>query len=180
MSLLFIDEISMASAQDLALIDMNLRKHKQNPSIAFGGVSLCVLGDFSQLPTVAARNLYSPDPEPTAKEQDLNREWKSAETKERHGLRRANESFGHRLWTSGMNFGVELTESKRAEKAPQYAAMLERFRTNQPSDEDLTKINERVLSNSSHGQRPPTGTQWLFTSLHATHTLLNYTNLPCH
>lgn len=49
---LIIDEISMLSAQTLALIDQIMRRLRRNPK-PFGGIQIVFCGDFFQLPPVA-------------------------------------------------------------------------------------------------------------------------------
>ena len=46
--LVFIDEISMCGSEDLELLDARLKTLKDNADAPFGGLGLCLIGDFSQ------------------------------------------------------------------------------------------------------------------------------------
>ena len=54
---------------------------------------------------------------------------------------------GYQLWEHTLHTGVELTECKRTD-SPEYATMLERFRTNQMTENDIALVNSRVISPS--------------------------------
>ncbi|KAJ9437785.1 ATP-dependent DNA helicase pif1 [Diplonema papillatum] len=55
---LFIDEMSMLRASDLALVEERLRIAKKSNE-PFGGIAVILVGDFFQLPPVMGVPLYS-------------------------------------------------------------------------------------------------------------------------
>ena len=57
-TVLIIDEISMAGCHQLHRIDRRLRALKMRPDVPFGGVHVIFAGDFVQLPAVRATQLY--------------------------------------------------------------------------------------------------------------------------
>ena len=58
--LLFIDEISMVSPKLLLRVHQALAHHKHKPHLPFGGVHVCLAGDFHQLRPVMAVTLLNP------------------------------------------------------------------------------------------------------------------------
>ena len=61
------------------------------------------------------------------------------------------------LWTESLNCGIELAENFRAKEDSNYAALLDRMRTNEPLLEDIQFINKHVMS----AQRPVPGGAFL-------------------
>ena len=65
--LLIIDEMSMIGRSLLRCIDLRLREtHPQHSSLPFGKISVCLFGDFGQLPPVMDKPMYSQEPSNSA------------------------------------------------------------------------------------------------------------------
>ena len=60
LKILFIDELSFLGARMLYNIDAALKQIKANNNLAFGGVSIILLGDVKQLSPVADMPLFTP------------------------------------------------------------------------------------------------------------------------
>ena len=61
--IVLIDEISMLSAYLLELLDMECRVIRKTPKVPFGGITLLIVGDFTQLPPVFNYNSVPKPPQ---------------------------------------------------------------------------------------------------------------------
>jgi len=112
------DEVSMMDRQMIMNLHTNLNNTKAFHNEYFGGVNVIFMGDFYQMPTISGEDLYIDELEsPTYQ--------------------------GHHLWRS-LNACVILTEQMRQADDPEFAAMLQRIRIHQPTDDDIETLNSRV------------------------------------
>jgi hypothetical protein len=132
---LIIDEISFVGRKKLARLEQRLRRLKNN-QVLFGGVHVILAGDLYQLKGQEKAVYANP-------EQD-----------EKKTL---SDTTGFLPWTESLNCGIELAENFRAKEDPNYAALLDRMRTNEPLLEDIQFINKHVMS----AQRPVPGGAFL-------------------
>ena len=122
--ILIIDEISMASASDIKLINDRLQQLKGNQSLPFGGLDVIFTGDFSQLPSISYplfidyRKIFSGVVIPP------------------------NVLAGAAIWHDGLNAALELKFNFRC--TPAYANFLRRFRYNTPKKTDLELLNSKL------------------------------------
>ena len=122
LQLVIIDEYSMIKADMLYQLDLRLKELKQRQDLPFGGVGIFLFGDILQLRPVRARYIFE---EPQ------------------------NESFAlaylvEPLWKK---FDiVMLRTNHRQGEDKEYADILNRLRIGTVEDEDLRKLEERVLS----------------------------------
>jgi hypothetical protein len=134
---LFLDEISMVQPALLDLIDRRLQQLKVRSGVPFGGLHVCFSGDFFQLPPVGPR-LYA---ELTARELDADGE--------PLGTQR-----GQDLWNSCLTDALLLDEIVR-QGCPRWAASLNRWRLNQPTQQDIDDVMARLLP-QKNSMRPGT------------------------
>ena len=112
------DEISMMDREMIMNLHTNLNNTKAFHDEYFGGVNVIFMGDFYQMPTISGNDLYIDEPKsPTYQ--------------------------GHQLWRS-LNACVILTEQMRQADDPEFAAMLQRIRIHEPTDDDIQILNSRV------------------------------------
>ena len=123
-----IDEIGMAGSRSLRIMDQRLRQLKSCPAVLFGGLHFIVFGDFRQIPPVMDKPVYNIADHAKVGDQLA-----------------ARQRDGHELWMKQLRVGVELVTNERARTDGVYADMLERFSVNQPTADDLKRINERVV-----------------------------------
>jgi hypothetical protein len=145
--ILIIDEISMASAGMLDLIERRCRDLKRSSAV-FGGLHVLVSGDFAQLPAVGEGvcQLFKNSTSQAPSEE---------------------ERRGWNLWRNCMTHALELTFNVRATADPELAERLERLRFNEPTDDDLEWWNQFCVSKDVYadgerivvGRQPPAGTQ---------------------
>ena len=140
--LVVIDEVSMMGAHKLDDIDGRLKRLLSNFRLMFGGMHMAFFGDIFQLGPVSATSLFghragvNADPKKTIKPSSLN---------------------GIKLWHA-LNACLELETPMRQASDPEYAASLNRMRTNQPVLEDLKMMNTLVISRA---RRPPDGSPFV-------------------
>jgi ATP-dependent DNA helicase PIF1 len=106
---LIIDEISMVSAEFLELMDLAMRRVRNAPNLAFGGVQVVVVGDFYQLPPIVNNNHSSDTPA------ELFQNWGFA--------------FQAPAWRKAAFEVVVLEEPMRQLQDPEFAALLSTLRT---------------------------------------------------
>jgi hypothetical protein len=109
-SMVIIDEISMMSAKQLAVVNERLQRLKED-SNTFGGVHLIFSGDLYQLAAIGGA-MYE---DPAA------REAKKRVT--------ADDYVGYNLWKDELNSCVMLESSERQKDDPPFAALLMRYPT---------------------------------------------------
>ncbi|KAF5367252.1 hypothetical protein D9757_011692 [Collybiopsis confluens] len=127
---LMVDEVSLISLSLLAEIDAALRFVKESPDKFFGGVNMIFSGDLYQYPPSPGRPLYYPLTY-LAKRTD-------GETMNR---------LGRLAWKS-VNSVISLTEQKRMNSDPEYAAAVNRLRTRECIEDDVQLFNTRVIKSS--------------------------------
>ena len=122
LEILVIDEVSMVRADVMNGIDVSLRRHRECDE-PFGGCSLVLVGDLFQLPPVVEKNL-----EPYFK-----RQYGGAYFFDAPAFKKAKF-----VWR-------ELRHNYRQQDRD-FAEMLDRVRTGEPSDGDLMRLNGRHVS----------------------------------
>lgn len=132
---LFVDELSMMKQDLMALLDVRLRKLKGRMDVKFGGIHVVFCGDFYQLPPVMGVSLYT--------------------IPKRRGRTLTNQSYlaeqhGYHIWMSYLTDAILLKQNHR-QTDPVWAAILERFRINQPLRGDLEAINSRYKGKVAKG-----------------------------
>ena len=126
---MILDEFSMVNPCLFALTDSRLRKIKARLDKPFGGVNVVLCGDFYQLPPIGASIITNP----TQQENE----------KDRYA---ALSMLGRHLWKTVLTDVIELTENHRQTDKP-WAAALERWRINQPTEEDIASVNSLHVDN---------------------------------
>ena len=119
LAMLIIDEISLVDADMMYKIDLRLKEVKQNER-PFGGVALLCFGDLLQIKPVKGRYIFD-DP----KCDDFH-------------LASCVQSHWKKMQI------VNLEENHRQGDDKMYAEMLNRIRTGCQTEEDITKLKERV------------------------------------
>jgi hypothetical protein len=119
---LIIDEISMVKADQLYQLDLRLRELKFEPNKPFGGVALFFFGDIMQLQPVKGTYIW-------------------CEPKNNDYL---TSFLVHSLWEQFTV--ISLVENHRQQKDKEYADMLNRIRVGQQTDEDIQRLQERVVN----------------------------------
>ncbi|KAE8211325.1 hypothetical protein CF319_g9347, partial [Tilletia indica] len=132
---LFLDEVSMTSAEMMGQMDQALRVGRQNPDVPFGGMNMMFAGDLCQLPPVGSTALYAFAPR-------------------QHGTseRRSLAHLGRAIWMQ-VDEVVEFTEQKRMQDADM-AAALSRLRVRKCTQADVDLFNTNVLTGGD-GQNKP-------------------------
>lgn len=124
--MLFIDEFSMISAALFDLVDTRLRKLKCRMEMPFGGVHMVFSGDFYQLPPIGSTLYKTP----------------SFYGKNNNALATIR---GQQLWKTCLTDVIVLqTNLRQTDEA--WAESLLRWRTNEPTLEDIRQVNSRVYS----------------------------------
>jgi hypothetical protein len=131
--LVIVDEVSLMEASDLFRLHKRLGQLKQLPHLKFGGVHIAFMGDFHQL---QIGNGVFVDPEEGGSDSNQ------------------DASSGFELWRDCLNCGIELTIPMRQAADSAFAELLERFRINRPSADDIRTINSRIVTSAN---RPPNG-----------------------
>jgi ATP-dependent DNA helicase PIF1 len=123
LKILIIDEISMVKADMLYNIDMRLREitMKNKP---FGNIAMFCFGDIMQLPPVQGRSIWCPP---------KNYDYLTAFMVQSHW-----EQFTV----------ITLMENHRQEEDKEYANMLNRLRVGEQTNEDISKLYERIIENT--------------------------------
>lgn len=126
LKVLLIDEISMVRADILDAIDMVLREHGPSPGAPFGGIQIGLFGDVLQLPPIVKTNerqAFIEGQDPSG--------WKS-------------EWFFDAKAFAQANFKrVRLTKIFRQADEQEFAARLQRLRTDRMQPEDYITFNQR-------------------------------------
>ena len=121
---MFLDEFSMVKPALYSLTNSRLQKMKARLDKPFGGVHLVFTGDFYQLQPVGSFIFQTP----TQFEND-----KDSNAKE--------SMKGRHLWKTQLTDVIELTENHRQTSDPEWADALERWRINQPTREDIERVD---------------------------------------
>ncbi|CAG2189230.1 unnamed protein product [Mytilus edulis] len=122
LSLLIIDEISMVGADHLYTIHRCLSEIMTSDE-PFGGISVIAVGDLSQLPPVAQKQVFESISEPIA------------------------ALYGS-IWQKNFQL-IELQEIMRQKDEKQFAETLNRIRTSNHTDDDVQLIKSREIQNTS-------------------------------
>ncbi|KAJ7054735.1 hypothetical protein C8F01DRAFT_960856, partial [Mycena amicta] len=93
----------------------------------FGGIIIILSGDFYQLPPVQQVPLY--------------KSYSSRDKSKSHNAYMAR--LGRMAWKQ-IDTVIELTDQKRMEGDPEYAAVVQRLRKHQCTDEDVVLLNSRL------------------------------------
>ena len=140
--LVVIDEVSMMGAHKLNDIDGRLKRLLSNFRAHFGGMHMAFFGDIFQLGPVSATSLFG------------HRAGAGADSKKQVKPSSLN---GIKLWHA-LNACLELETPMRQASDPEYAASLDRLRTNQPVVDDLKMVNTLMISRL---RRPPDGSSFV-------------------
>lgn len=117
-----IDEMSMMKSDQLYQLDQRLKEIKQNDKLDFGGVSVFILGDITQLPPVRGNFIFDVPKSKTFESGDA---WSP-------------------LWRK---FSVvNLVTNHRQGNDKDWAELLNRVRIGEPSDNDMKELMSRVRS----------------------------------
>ncbi|KAL9938103.1 hypothetical protein V8E36_002726 [Tilletia maclaganii] len=127
---IFLDEVSMSSAETLSDIDQALRIGKDQLDVPFGGVHMMFAGDFCQLPPVCATALYR---------QDCSSAGRAEES--------TKAQLGRAVWLD-VDMVVEFTEQRRMQDQ-KMAAALARLRLRRCTDDDAALFNANVIRGSA-------------------------------
>lgn len=125
--ILFLDELSMIKPSLYALTNSRLQKIKARLDKHFGGIHMVFSGDFYQLPPIGSYLYQTPTQRDNEKDKDANL-----------------SAVGRYLWRTQLTDVIELTENHR-QTDKRYAAALERWRINQPTQEDINDANSRYV-----------------------------------
>jgi PIF1-like helicase len=124
---LFIDEISLVSAQLLCEIDHALRFAKERPNEWFGDIHVIFAGDFFQFPPVGGTPLYVPIAP-----------YGSQSTTE------IMKRLGRLAWKSVTDV-ISFMEQQRMKKDVEYAAAVTRLRVRECTLADVDLFNSQVI-----------------------------------
>lgn len=122
-NLLIIDEISMCNSAQMFFIDETLKKIRKSKE-PFGGLQVCMFGDFYQLGTVV-------------KKEDKREYFKQ------HGF---PEPFYYGKWDS-LGINVFTLNKIYRQKDSQFSDILDRVRRGETTQSDLDILNQRVEKN---------------------------------
>ncbi|KZS03333.1 Uncharacterized protein APZ42_033970 [Daphnia magna] len=138
-SFMFLDEFSMIKPSLYSLTNNRLQKIKGRFDKPFGGVHVISSGDFYQFSPIGSFIFQTPTQ--YENEKDGN----------------AIESMrGRHLWKTELTDVIELTENHRQTTDRPWADSLERWRINQPTDDDIAAVNNRFVDDLDLSfQRPP-------------------------
>lgn len=126
LELIIIDEVSMVRADIIDFIDKLLRVYCRNMREPFGGKQMLFVGDIYQL-------------EPVVKEDDR---------RLLHPFYASGYFFDARVFRSFQLVSVELRKVYR-QTDPEFVSILDDIRTNNATDADLQRLNQRVGSSFS-------------------------------
>lgn len=127
LELIIIDEVSMVRADIIDFIDKVLRVYSRNMRQPFGGKQLLLVGDVYQLEPVLRdddRRLLQP-------------------------FYTSGYFFSALVWREMTLVSIEFTKVYRQQNQD-FIAILDRIRENKATDNDLRRINERVLPKTSN------------------------------
>jgi len=133
-----LDEFSMCAPPFFDLVDSRMSLLK-GCNLPFGGLHLALTGCFFQLPPPKVAPIFRL---PTEIELGLDEAALASD-------------HGRQLWRTCLTDFCELVEVKR-QKDPAWAAVLERFKLNQPTAADLKLVNSRYIGFAA--PPPPPGT----------------------
>ena len=120
MKIAIIDEISMVKSDQLFQLDKRLRELTEKPAKLFGGAKLFLFGDIMQLKPCMGRYIF---------EEPINPDYK----------------MDYHLGTHWKSFKViTLEKNHRQGEDMDYAAMLNRFRIGQQTEDDMQRLQSRV------------------------------------
>ena len=126
--IVILDEFSMIKSALYSLTNNRLQKIKGRNDKPFGGVHMILSGDFYQLPPVGSFIFQTPTQHDNQKDDN------------------AMESMrGRHLWKTELTDVIELTENHRQSTDRPWAESLERWRINQPNDDDIAAVNSRFV-----------------------------------
>jgi PIF1-like helicase len=114
---LIVDEVSMLDRPSMVKLETQLQKLTSDTTALLGGMNIIFCGDFLQLPTCNSQDLFIRDS--------------------------SKFQRGNDLWRS-LNAAVILKEQMRQADDPIWAALLQRVRLRQPTDDDIALLNTRV------------------------------------
>ena len=120
LKIIIIDEVSMVKADMLYQLDLKLQELKERVNVPFGGVSILAFGDILQLRPVMGSYIF---------EKPKNPEFHATFTL-------------HNRWELFRVLNLEINHRQGKDK--EYAETLNRMRVGQMTDEDISKLNERV------------------------------------
>lgn len=124
--LLVIDEVSMVRADILDAIDYRLKSAKGNYNQPFGGVQLLLIGDLFQLPPIVGKE-----------------EWQELKS-----VYSSMHFFESKAWKQSNFVYLELDKVFR-QREDQFIEILNHFRSNQVTSDDLEALNARYKSDFS-------------------------------
>ena len=117
---LIIDEVSMVKADQLYQLDLRLREITMRPNKLFGGIALFFFGDIMQLKPVMGRYIWSQP-------------------------RSSEYLYAYLVGSHWEQFSViSLVENHRQHGDAEYADILNRIRVGEHTDDDMSKLQERV------------------------------------
>ncbi|KAF5317458.1 hypothetical protein D9758_018660 [Tetrapyrgos nigripes] len=133
---IFIDEVSMLSAQDLYRISVRLCKARDNLDTPFGGLNLIVAGDFAQLPP------------------PMGGEYTALYSRNGDGLsnKEQEQSIGRSLWHGFTTVVILRQNMRQKEQTPadaRFRTALENMRYKSCTMDDIAFLNTRLSSNIS-------------------------------
>lgn len=170
--LLVVDEISTLGQHFLGGLDLSLREIKDNPDRLAGGIHLLMIGDFLQMPPIAALSVFEHVHKVTVDK--LEEEAKQNETPDLPRRKNRKQKIiatlepkvpsmfdlcvkGKNLYDR-VNTVVYLAENMRHRSNPKWASILDRWRKGIFIQEDLDYVNGicyRPPGASSDGQETP-------------------------
>mmetsp|Transcript_1485 Transcript_1485/g.3204 ORF Transcript_1485/g.3204 Transcript_1485/m.3204 type:complete len:1761 (+) Transcript_1485:1415-6697(+) len=122
---LVLDEVSFFKTTDMEKLDRNLRKLKSCDE-PYGGLHVVFSGDFHQLQPVMA------------KEHEL--------------------LYGHsdvaRVWQNTVNCAIILEKTHRFSGDPEFGEIMARVRSNEHTEKDIDRLNERVIAQATEVESP--------------------------
>jgi hypothetical protein len=125
--IVFIDEVSLLSAQLLAEVDQSLRVAKQVFDQWFGGLIVIFAGDFHQYAPVGGTALYTPITDTLKDNTDA-----------------VNQRLGRLCWKS-LNAVIELNKQERMKDDEAYGTSVSRLRLRTCTEDDMRLFNSRVI-----------------------------------
>ncbi|KAF5332441.1 hypothetical protein D9758_015134 [Tetrapyrgos nigripes] len=133
---IFIDEVSMLSAQDLYRISVRLCKARDNLDTPFGGLNLIVAGDFAQLPP------------------PMGGEYTALYSRNGDGLwnKEQEQSIGRSLWHGFTTVVILRQNMRQKEQTPadaRFRTALENMHYKSCTMDDIAFLNTRLSSNIS-------------------------------
>ena len=161
--LLIIDETSFISRKQLWTIHQRLTTLRPaSKTQLFGGVHIVLSGDFFQLTSQSKAVFTHPDAlvddndkAGGSSSEDGDEDGNAGQKSRKRQAARLENIKGYLLWSLGLNCAVELLENYRQRHDPEFAAAVNRLRTNSISLADIRFFNQFVISPT---HQPPPGT----------------------